>query len=174
MQQKIVQWSITLTMLQNKKDIYETDLMMLGIKTLILMAIMCCQKLMSTAIYWCHCVEHCWALLSLSMSPIHMFATDTNKSDLQICIIVERNLDLPDRWSQLNRRCQTLDLNSCHSHQNCLYATETRWSLSSILCEGDCDFLVAPRKILCVRSRWNTPKTLGFSLEVTIHASRTA
>ena len=111
MQQKRVQWSITLSMQQNNNDVYETDLILLGIQILILMLVMCCHKHMSTVVYCCHCAEYCWVLLSLSMSPIHMFTAETNKSDLQIYITIERNPYLLGHWSQLKPRCQNLDLN---------------------------------------------------------------
>lgn len=46
-------------MQQNNNDIYETYLIMLGIRTLILMTVMCCHKLMSTVVYCSHCAKHC-------------------------------------------------------------------------------------------------------------------
>ena len=40
-------------------DIYETNLIMLEIRTLILMDVMCCYKLMSIVVYCCHYAKHC-------------------------------------------------------------------------------------------------------------------
>ncbi len=49
-----------------------------------------------------------------TMSSIHMFAVDTNISNLQIYITVEINPDLPDHWGQLNPtdkpKIKTLDV----------------------------------------------------------------
>lgn len=49
-------------MQQNNNDIHETDLIMSEIKTLILMVVMYCHKLISIVVYCYHCDEHCWSL----------------------------------------------------------------------------------------------------------------